>query len=73
MTEDRNRVGLCFDCRHAQRVPSRQAVYWLCRLAATDARFVKYPRLPVTTCAGYAPEGGSDPAARPEAPPRSGG
>jgi hypothetical protein len=27
----------------------------MCRLAATDARFPRYPALPVITCAGYQP------------------
>jgi hypothetical protein len=56
MTEDEARVGLCFTCRHSQRVPSRTSVYRLCRLAAVDPRFDKYPRLPVLRCAGYDPE-----------------
>jgi hypothetical protein len=53
-------VGLCFTCRHSQIVPSRHARYWLCRLAAVDPRFDKYPRLPVVACSGYEP--------RPDAP-----
>ena len=58
------RIGLCADCRFMQRMESdRGSVFYLCRLAATDARFAKYPRLPVLQCAGYqanradAPEG----------------
>lgn len=72
MSEDRDRIGLCRTCRHAQQVPSRHRVYWLCRLAATDARFAKYPRLPVTGCEGYARV---EVAAGPDAPepPRAGG
>ena len=46
-------VGLCFTCRHARTVPSRQAVYWLCRRSATDPGFDRYPRLPVLQCRGY--------------------
>jgi len=34
-------------------VPTPRATYWLCGLAATDARFEKYPRLPVLRCEGY--------------------
>jgi len=48
-------VGLCFTCRHARRVPTTRATYWLCERAATDPRFEKYPRLPVLTCPGYEP------------------
>lgn len=64
MTEDRTRIGLCFTCRHAQRVPSRTTVFWLCRLAAVDARFEKYPRLPILRCDGYEPPGEGSAAER---------
>lgn len=49
------RVGLCFRCRHARRVPAPRAEYWLCQLSAVDPRFPKYPRLPVLACDGYEP------------------
>jgi hypothetical protein len=52
------RVGLCFTCRHARRVPTPRATYWLCELAASDPRFDKYPRLPVLACPGYEPRAG---------------
>src|SRR5947208_14611894 len=55
------RVGLCASCRHAREVPTPRAVYWLCGLSAHDARFAKYPRLPVLECEGYEP-------GRPETP-----
>jgi hypothetical protein len=46
--------GLCKDCRHANPVRSaHDAVYYLCRLSFDDARFPKYPRLPVLFCEGY--------------------
>ena len=32
----------------------RGSAFYLCRLAATDPRLEKYPRLPVHTCHGYA-------------------
>jgi len=48
-------VGLCLTCRHSRRVPAPRATYWLCELAASDPRFVKYPRLPVRECGGYEP------------------
>ena len=50
---DSRAVGLCCTCRHARTVPARLTVYWLCRLAATDPRFERYPRLPVLQCPGY--------------------
>ena len=49
-------AGLCASCAHAQPVESsRGSVFVLCRLSLTDARFPKYPRLPVVACDGYAP------------------
>ena len=50
---DREAIGLCADCRHARRVPTPRAVYWLCGRAADDPRFEKYPRLPVVDCEGH--------------------
>jgi hypothetical protein len=47
-------VGLCSVCAYAQRVKSdRGAVFYLCGRAATDPAYQKYPRLPVTSCAGF--------------------
>lgn len=47
-------IGLCATCRHARVVQSsRGSTFYLCRLAETDSRFAKYPRLPVLRCAGY--------------------
>ncbi|HEY2955663.1 MAG TPA: hypothetical protein VGK89_10495 [Candidatus Eisenbacteria bacterium] len=56
-------VGLCLGCRHARRVPTPRATYWLCELAASDPRFERYPRLPMRSCPGYEPraEGGEAP------------
>jgi hypothetical protein len=31
----------------------RGSEFWRCLLADVDARFVKYPRLPVVRCAGF--------------------
>jgi hypothetical protein len=50
-------VGLCANCQHVQVIHSdRGSIFYLCRLYATDARFVKYPRLPVLSCPGYQPK-----------------
>lgn len=46
-------LGLCADCRHAESVASKRSLFLRCRLADTDARFPRYPRLPVLTCAGF--------------------
>lgn len=46
--------GLCENCMHARRIESdRGSVFFLCRLALTDPRFQKYPRLPVLSCLGF--------------------
>jgi hypothetical protein len=47
-------VGLCARCRHAARQETaRGSVFWRCRRAETEARFVRYPRLPVLACPGF--------------------
>ena len=47
-------AGLCASCVLARRVPTaRGSVFVLCGLSATDARYPKYPALPVVRCAGY--------------------
>lgn len=47
-------AGLCDSCRHCKETSSpRGSVFRLCLLHETDARFAKYPRLPVIRCAGY--------------------
>jgi len=47
------RVGLCAECRHADVVRSTRSTFYRCRLSFTDARFPKYPALPVLDCAGF--------------------
>lgn len=47
-------AGLCATCCHARVVRSdRGSVFVLCGLARRDARFARYPTLPVTCCDGY--------------------
>ncbi|NOT35380.1 MAG: hypothetical protein HOP12_14645 [Candidatus Eisenbacteria bacterium] len=53
--DPRDRVGLCRTCRHAHTVPTAHLTYWLCRYAAIDSRYDKYPRLPVLRCGAYVP------------------
>jgi hypothetical protein len=49
-------IGLCAACRHVRVVQNtRGSTFYLCRLAEEDARFARYPRLPVLHCAGYEP------------------
>jgi hypothetical protein len=51
---DRDRVGLCLDCRYARAVETeRGGKFYLCRRSETDRGFRKYPSLPVLQCSGY--------------------
>jgi hypothetical protein len=46
--------GLCRTCEHVQIVRSdRGSIFYRCKLSDTDARFPKYPRLPVIECDGW--------------------
>jgi hypothetical protein len=46
--------SLCRDCAHKREITSGTGSrFWLCQLAASDARFRKYPPQPVAACAGY--------------------
>ena len=48
------RVGLCALCQHARAIrSSKNSEFWLCERSKTDARFTKYPPLPVRTCTGF--------------------
>jgi hypothetical protein len=47
-------AGLCASCRHVEIVTSaRGSTFYLCGLSYTDARFPKYPALPVQACGGF--------------------
>lgn len=49
-------VGLCALCVHARvQDTARGSRFWRCARAETDARFARYPRLPVGACPGFAP------------------
>jgi hypothetical protein len=51
------RVGLCTTCHYVQRIESARASrFYLCKRSRADARYPRYPRLPVLTCAGYEPD-----------------
>jgi hypothetical protein len=50
--------GLCGACQNARTMRSdRGSVFHRCLLADKDARFAKYPRLPVVRCVGWEPVG----------------
>ena len=49
-------VGLCSHCLQVREIHSdRGSTFYMCQLSDTDARFPKYPRLPVLQCLGYQP------------------
>jgi hypothetical protein len=53
-TRFRPDVGLCVGCRFMRLIDSdRGSTFYLCERSTTDARFPKYPRLPVLRCEGY--------------------
>lgn len=53
-TATHRRAGLCSSCAHGQVVTSsRGSVFLLCQRASADARFPRYPSLPVLSCLGY--------------------
>lgn len=51
---EREAVGLCLTCRWTRAVTNRRgSVFFRCARAESDARYVRYPPLPVETCPGY--------------------
>jgi len=48
-------IGLCRGCLHARTVETPRSTFWMCRRAASDPDFPKYPRLPVAECSGFEP------------------
>ena len=49
---------MCGRCRNARVIASdRGSRFLLCELSRTDARFPRYPRLPVLACGGFADRG----------------
>jgi hypothetical protein len=62
---DKERLGLCADCRFAQHIrSSKGSAFLLCGLSKTDPRFSKYPRLPVLRCSGYRESAGATEAGK---------
>ncbi len=69
-TSDADRqAGLCARCRHVRIIrSSKGSVFYMCRRAANDPRFLRYPPLPVSVCEGF--EASDDtPTAKPEHAP----
>jgi hypothetical protein len=46
-------AGLCATCEHLRVQASKTSVFVRCGLAEVDARFAKYPPLPMVVCGGY--------------------
>lgn len=61
-------TGLCASCIHARPVRTPRSAFWLCERSREDARFERYPRLPVLQCPGYAPVPGTGSPGREEPP-----
>src|SRR2546422_8745518 len=79
MTDDGQRitddVGLCRTCRWARIVTNRRgSTFFRCGRAESDARFPRYPPLPVLRCVGYEQRrGGETEIGLPPAPTAGGG
>jgi hypothetical protein len=53
-------VGLCATCKWVRIVRNRRgSEFYRCMRADSDARFVRYPPLPVLQCPGFEPGGAS--------------
>jgi hypothetical protein len=63
-------AGLCERCAHARLVRTPRSAFWLCGRARDDARFQRYPRIPVLECPGF--ETLPDGETPPEGPPGRG-
>jgi hypothetical protein len=55
--EEREKVGLCCDCRQASvQRSARGSAFWRCRLSDANPEFMRYPPLPVRACQGFESE-----------------
>jgi len=51
---ERTNVGLCAECMHARvQQSARGSTFWRCARADVDARFRRYPPLPMRACSGH--------------------
>ena len=58
----RDGPGLCATCTHVETIRSdRGSTFFRCALSDIDARFPKYPALPVLECIGWVPGSGRQP------------
>jgi hypothetical protein len=57
-------AGLCDSCAHQRIVGNtRGSSFSLCERSRTDPDYPRYPRLPVTACAGWEPRAANATAA----------
>jgi hypothetical protein len=56
MTVRPTSAGLCADCRYAHAIETRRGTTFLrCARSDVDARYRRYPALPVLDCPGHDP------------------
>jgi hypothetical protein len=54
LASEESEAGLCATCAHARVIENdRGSRFFMCERSKTDARFPRYPRLPVVACIGY--------------------
>lgn len=54
MRDMSDEVGLCVHCQYARKVENRRgSTFFMCERSMADARYPKYPHLPMAHCAGY--------------------
>ncbi len=47
------RTGLCASCRHAEILRSKRSAFLRCARSEREARYPRYPGLPVLLCDGF--------------------
>jgi len=63
--------GLCGACRHSRLIETRRgATFRLCERSVDDARYPRYPALPVLDCAGFEAATSNVPVSEAGAEPR---
>jgi hypothetical protein len=59
--------GLCGVCAHSRHIAGkRNSRFWLCERSRADARYSRYPRLPVFECPGFEPKPAADRGPEPD-------
>jgi hypothetical protein len=71
MPPDPDSIGLCATCAHCRVVATARSAFYLCGRSFDDARFRKYPPLPVLRCVGYQRGRPGPSSDQPDSPPES--